>query len=103
LTSAVLSDLQVAFLLVTVCIIQRLSRYTTTALRLQFLKRPPLSRADWLPLGITLFAVIAIILLPMVTLVEPSLATDDGYGWDNYRLLATSSGSGFAGDRKSVV
>src|SRR5699024_9797244 len=47
--------------------------------------------------GITLFAVIAIILWPMVTLVERSLATDDGYGWDNYRLLATSSGSGFAG------
>src|SRR5699024_133099 len=76
---------------------QRLSRYTTTALRLQFPKRQPLSRTDWLPLGITLFAVIAIILWPMVTLVERSLATDDGYGWDNYRLLATSSGSGFAG------
>src|SRR5699024_2454697 len=40
---------------------------------------------------------ISIILWPMVTLVERSLATDDGYGWDNYRLLATSSGSGFAG------
>src|SRR5699024_11040948 len=43
------------------------------------------------------YLLLAIILWPMVTLVERSLATDDGYGWDNYRLLATSSGSGFAG------
>lgn len=96
-TAAVFSALQVCFVLVSVWLTQRLSRYTTTALRLQFPKRQPLSRTDWLPLGITLFAVIAIILWPMVTLVERSLATDDGYGWDNYRLLATSSGSGFAG------
>src|SRR5699024_2661851 len=30
-------------------------------------------------------------------LLERSLITNDGYGFDNYRLLVTSSGSGFVG------
>src|SRR5699024_1375326 len=57
-TASVFSTLQLCFVLVSVWLTQRLSRYTTTALRLQFPKRQPLSRTDWLPLGITLFAVI---------------------------------------------
>src|SRR5699024_12562020 len=52
---------------------------------------------DWFPFSVTMFAVVVIILLPMITLLERSFITDDGYGFDNYRLLVTSSGSGFAG------
>ncbi|GAA2045890.1 iron ABC transporter permease [Yaniella flava] len=96
-TAAVFSALQVVFVLASVWLTQRLSHRTTTALRLQQPRRQKLSRADWLPLTITLFAVIVIILWPMVTLLERSLATDDGYGLDNYRLLLTSPGTGFAG------
>lgn len=96
-TAAVFSALQVFFVLASVWLTQRLSHHTITALRMHQPRRQKLSRADWLPLSITLFAVVAVILWPMVTLVERSLATDTGYGLHNYRLLATSSGSGFAG------
>lgn len=96
-TAAVFSALQVVFVLVSVWMTQRLSHRTTTALRLQHPVRQPLARTDWLPLALTLFAVVVIILWPMFSLVERSLVTDTGYGFDNYRLLATSSGSGFAG------
>jgi len=97
-TAAVFSALQVVFVLASVWLTQRLSARTTTALRLQQPVRQKLSRADWLPLLITVFAVVVIILWPMFSLVERSLATDDGgYGLHNYRLLVTSSGSGFAG------
>lgn len=96
-TAAVFSALQVVFVLASVWMTQRLSHRTTTALRLQQPRRQPLARADWLPLIITLFAVVVIILLPMITLVERSLATRDGYSLDNYRLLITSPGSGFSG------
>lgn len=96
-TAAVFSALQVVFVLASVWLTQRLAHRTTTALRLQQPVRQPLQGADWLPLTITLFAVVIIILWPMFTLVERSLITDSGYGFDNYRLLATSSGSGFAG------
>ncbi|MDN6412222.1 MAG: iron ABC transporter permease, partial [Yaniella sp.] len=96
-TAAVFSALQVVFVLASVWLTQRLSHRATTALRLQHPVRQPLTRTDWFPLTATMFAVVVIILLPMVTLVERSLITDDGYGLDNYRLLVTSSGSGFAG------
>lgn len=97
-TAAVFSALQVVFVLASVWLTQRLAHRTTTALRLQQPHRQKLSRADWLPLSVTVFAVVVIILWPMFSLVERSLATDDdGYGLHNYRLLATSSGSGFAG------
>ena len=96
-TAAVFSALQVVFVLASVWLTQRLSHRTTTALRLQQPVRQPLARNDWFPLTVTLFAVVVIILLPMITLVERSLATADGYSLDNYRLLITSPGSGFAG------
>ncbi len=96
-TAAVFSALQVVFVLASVWTTQRLSHRTTTALRLQQPSRQPLTRADWLPLTVTLFAVVVIILLPMLTLVERSVATADGYSLHNYRLLLTSPGSGFAG------
>src|SRR5699024_4815026 len=75
----------------------RLSHRATTALRLQHPVRQPLARTDWFPFGVTMFAVVVIIALPLITLLERSLITNDGYGFDNYRLLVTSSGSGFAG------
>lgn len=96
-TAAVFSALQVVFVLASVWLTQRLAHRTTKALRLQRPVRQPLARHDWLPLTTTLFAVVVIILWPMFTLVERSLSTDTGYGFDNYRLLLTSSGSGFAG------
>ena len=96
-TAAVFSALQVVFVLASVWMTQRLAHKTTTALRLQQPHRQKLSRADWLPLTITIFAVVCLILWPMCSLLERSLATEDGYSLHNYRLLATSSGSGFAG------
>jgi len=96
-TAAVFSALQVVFVLTSVWLTQRLSHRTTTALRLQQPVRQPLARTDWFPLGLTLFAVVVIILLPMITLVERSLATATGYSLHNYHLLITSPGSGFAG------
>src|SRR5699024_2691707 len=97
-TAAVFSALQVVFVLASVWVTQRLTRNTTTALRLQQPHRQKLSRADWFPLTVTTFAVVVIVLWPMLSLVERSLATGDGgYGLHNYRLLATSPGDGFAG------
>lgn len=96
-TAAVFSALQVVFVLASVWLTQRLSAGTTTALRLQQPRRLLLTRADWLPLSVTLGTVGGVILLPIVTLIERSLAGDNGYGLHNYRLLVTSSGSGFAG------
>ena len=96
-TAAVFSALQVVFVLTSVWMTQRLSHRTTTALRLQQPVRQPLARTDWFPLAVTLFAVVVIILLPMITLLERSLATAEGYSLHNYRLLITSPGSGFAG------
>ena len=97
-TAAVFSALQVVFVLASVWVTQRLTRNTTTALRLQQPHRQKLSRADWFPLTVTTFAVVVIVLWPMLSLVERSLATDDGgYGLHNYRLLATSPGDGFVG------
>ena len=96
-TAAVFSALQVFFVLASVWLTQRLAHKTTTALRLQQPHRQKLARTDWLPLAITVFAVVVMILWPIVSLVERSLATDEGYSLHNYRLLATSSGSGFAG------
>lgn len=96
-TAAVFSALQVFFVLASVWLTQRLSHRTTTALRLQQPHRQKLGRSDWLPLVITVFAVVVIILWPMFSLVERSFASDDGYSLHNYRLLVTSSGSGFAG------
>ena len=97
-TAAVFSALQVVFVLASVWLTQRLAHHTTTALRLQQPHRQKITRADWLPLSVTVFAVAVIILWPMFSLVERSLADGDGgYGLHNYRLLVTSAGTGFAG------
>src|SRR5699024_3557560 len=78
-TAAVFSALQVVFVLASVWVTQRLTRNTTTALRLQQPHRQKLSRADWFPLTVTTFAVVVIVLWPMISLVERSLATGDGF------------------------
>src|SRR5699024_5673133 len=93
-TAAVFSALQVVFVLASVWLTHRLSHHATTALRMQHPVRQPLARTDWFPFSVTMFAVVVIILLPMITLLERSFITDDGYGFENYRLLVTSSGSG---------
>src|SRR5699024_7861196 len=96
-TAAVFSALQLVFVLASAWLTHRLSHRPTTALRLHPPVRQPLARTDWFPFGVTMFAVVVIIALPLITLLERSLITNDGYGFDNYRLLVTSSGSGFAG------
>jgi thiamine transport system permease protein len=63
---------------------QRLRAATTTA-------RPPRSVGEWAFLVANLVVIAVLLVLPIALLVERSLATAGGYGFDHYRSLFTQT------------
>lgn len=96
-TAAVFSILQFVFVLASVGLTQLVLKRTTTGLRLQQSHTHRLTRADAAPLALTLATVVLLIAGPLVSLVVRSFRTAEGWSLHNYLLLATSSGSGYAG------
>lgn len=96
-TAAVFSILQLVFVLASVWATQRVLKKTVTPLRLQQPFTHQLGRADAVPFAVTVTTVAVLLLGPMISLVSRSLRTAEGWSLHNYQLLATSSGTGYAG------
>lgn len=94
-TAAVLSMIQCVIVVISVIITQRTG--SSQAARLHQAHRVRLTRTDWFPLTITLAVVLGLILTPLLTLVARSLTVDGEFSTRHYQLLATHSGTGFAG------
>ncbi|WP_136089149.1 ABC transporter permease [Auritidibacter ignavus] len=94
-TAAVLSMIQCVIVVISVIITQRTG--SSQAARLQQAHRVRLTRTDWFPLTFTLAVVLGLILTPLLTLVTRSLTVDGEFSMHHYQLLATHSGTGFAG------
>lgn len=95
-TAAVFSVLQFAVVLAAVVVSGVTAARTQRALRLRETPPARLTRADAVPVAVML-AVVALVVAPILTLVVRSFHTRHGWGLGNYRLLATSAGSGFVG------
>ncbi|MDO5634369.1 MAG: iron ABC transporter permease [Micrococcus sp.] len=95
-TAAVFSTLQFAVVVAAVGLSGFAASRTRRALRLRDAPRTPLRRGDAVPVAFTA-AVAALILTPLVTLVVRSLRKNGQFSLENYRLLATSTGTGFTG------
>ena len=89
-TAAVLSIVQIVLVTVVLVVAAALRRRTEAGLRLRGAADVvrPLGRRDLPAAGVTLVAG-ALLVLPMAVLVVRSLSTPAGWGWDNYRNLAT--------------
>ncbi|WBL20224.1 ABC transporter permease [Citricoccus sp. NR2] len=96
-TAAVFSVLQFVFVLASVGLTQVVLKRTTTGLRLQQSHTHRPTRADVVPLGLTLATVVLLVAGPLVSLVVRSFRTAGEWSVTNYLLLATSSGTGYAG------
>lgn len=96
-TAAVFSILQLIFVLSSVYLTQRTSNKLNSALALTQPHRIPLQRSDIAPLVLTIVVIAVLILWPLVSLVLRSFQTPEGFSLHNYQLLATTSGTGFAG------
>ncbi|WGH83555.1 ABC transporter permease [Auritidibacter ignavus] len=94
-TAAVLSMIQCVIVVISVIITQRTG--SSQAARLHQAHRVRLTRTDWFPLTVTLAVVLGLILTPLLTLVARSLTVDGEFSTRHYQLLATHSGTGFAG------
>lgn len=94
-TAAVLSMIQCVIVVISVIITQRTG--SSQAARLHQAHRVRLTRTDWFPLTVTLAVVLGLILTPLLTLVARSLTVDGEFSMRHYQLLATHSGTGFAG------
>lgn len=95
-TAAVFSVLQLLVVLAAVGMSSAASSRTVRALRLQDAHAVPLGRRDWAPALVTAAAA-ALVLLPLGTLLLRSFRSGQGWGVENYRLLAASAGAGFGG------
>lgn len=54
----------------------------------------PLTRRDWLPVLVTAVTVVGLLCVPLISFIARSFRTLNGWGFDNYRNLATSTGDG---------
>ena len=95
-TAAVLSTVQLAVVLAAILASGAAAARARRALRLGEAPARPLTRADAVPAAVTL-AVLALVVAPILALLAGSLHSAEGWGLRNYRLLATSPGTGFAG------
>lgn len=95
--AAALSILQLAIVLASLAVSQRARSKSETALRLSQPRLRPLTRADWFSAIIAFGTVTALIVAPLLALLLRSFSTPHGWSLNNYRLLATSSGTGFGG------
>lgn len=95
--AAVLSCLQVALVVATLVISGRLRRRTDIAVRMRADASHPLVGADAPAFAVTLAVIVGLLVAPMAALVVRSLDGPGGFGLGNYALLASSSGTGFAG------
>ena len=89
-TAAVLSIVQIALVAVVLVVAAVLRRRTEAGLRLRGAVdvARPVGRRDLPAVGATLVAG-ALLVLPMAVMVQRSLVTQNGWGLDNYRNLAT--------------
>lgn len=88
--AAVLSIIQLVIVGLSMGVFAWLRRRATAPIRMVQAEAEPLRwRRDWLSAGVTTLVVALLVLLPLVTLVGSSLRTPDGFGWGNYRALAT--------------
>lgn len=94
--AAVFSVLQLLVVLAAIGLSSAASSRTVRALRIRDAHAVPLGRRDWAPALVTGLAA-ALILLPLGSLLLRSFHSSEGWGLRNYRLLAESSGAGFAG------